>query len=171
MKTVAIYPGSFNPFTVGHLNILEKAERLFDEVFVAVGQNPMKKDLHSFSLNPTLTEVIISDKHRHELLSFQLKRKVTTYSGYLTEYVKQLREEYGPNFQIVIIRGLRNGDDLDYEINQLRVMEDLLQPLDVVFINCDREYEYISSTMCRAMETVESNSSLRYIAYSKNLTK
>ncbi len=164
MKTIAIYPGSFNPFTVGHQNILEKAERMFGEVIVAVGTNPTKP--HDGTYTVVRESFVALDKTapRHEILSHQLNRNVETYDGYLTNYIKSKRDG---ETRVILIRGLRNGDDLDYEINQLRVMEDLLGSfgrIDVVFIACDREFDYISSTMCRQMEAIEKNSSLRYIA-------
>jgi pantetheine-phosphate adenylyltransferase len=160
MKTIAIYPGSFNPFHIGHLNILEKAERMFDEVIVAVGQNPTKPQTETYiSLSGVVT--IVSDKPRHEVLSSVLNRKVESYVGYLSEYIKNKIDK---DTRIVLVRGLRNGDDLDYEINQLRVIEDLMgkDRLNVVFIACDKEYEHISSTVCRQMEVIEKNSSLIY---------
>lgn len=168
IKTVGVYPGSFNPFTIGHYNILLKAQSMFDEVIVVVGQNPFKKDLGTYTKNKD--NVVYQDtlSERTEILSEQLNLEVKTYSGYLTNYLRGLENLYtlrGEPCRVILIRGLRNGDDLDYEVNQIRVMEDLIKPrpLHVAFINCDREYEHISSTVCRAMEVVEKNSSHQYI--------
>lgn len=168
MKTIAIYPGSFNPFTVGHYNILLKAQNMFDEVIVAVGLNPLKKDSGTYTKNND--NIVYQDtvNERTEVLSEQLNLNVQTYTGYLTQYLQSIENEYmlrNEPCHVILIRGLRNGDDLDYEVNQIRIMEDLIQPrtLNVAFINCDREYGHISSTACRAMELVEKNSSANYI--------
>jgi len=168
IKTIGVYPGSFNPFTIGHYNILLKAQCMFDEVIVAVGLNPLKKDTGTYTKNKEGDVYQDITAHRTSILSEQLNMTVQTYSGYLTEYLRSIENEHivrNEPCRVILIRGLRNGDDLDYEINQIRVMEDLIKPraLHVAFINCDREYEHISSTVCRAMEVIEKNSSQRYI--------
>jgi len=161
MKTIAIYPGSFNPFTVGHQNILEKAERIFDEVIIAVGQNPAKPHTETYTIQNG--NVVLSKEPRHEVIGELLNRDVESYDGYLTDYIRNKVNNSEEDIKIVLVRGLRNGDDLDYEVNQLRVMEDMLgEPIDVVFITCDREFEHISSTVCRQMELIRKNTSLIY---------
>lgn len=170
MKTLAVYPGSFNPFTIGHYNILLKAQNMFDEVVVAVGQNPAKKNTGTYTKDNDGNVYLDTTKERELVLQEQLGMgiEVQTFSGYLTKYLRGLENErilQNNPTKIILIRGLRNGDDLDYEVNQLRVLEDLIAPrtLDTVFLTCDREYEHISSTACRLMEAVETNSSAKYI--------
>jgi pantetheine-phosphate adenylyltransferase len=176
MKTIAIYPGSFNPFTIGHYNILEKAEQMFDQVIIAVGVNPLKKQSGSIAAIREKGEVVVYENwvnKRCALISTQIGREVVEYVGYFHKYVLSVQKA-NPDAKIIIVRGLRNGDDLDYEINQLRVMEDLINAqrkyaadynmkFSTVFINCDREFEHVSSTVCRAMEIIEPNSSAAYI--------
>lgn len=145
MKTIAIYPGSFNPFTVGHKNIVEKAESIFGKgnVIVALGINPEKLSLDQISSD------VLEEKCR--VLSDKISRPVQYYIGFLHDYVSFLEQD-GTN--VVIIRGLRNGEDLDYEVNQIRFMDDFKKgkKLNFCFLMCDKEFEHISSSSIRTIQ-------------------
>ncbi|MCO4782065.1 MAG: adenylyltransferase/cytidyltransferase family protein [Candidatus Cloacimonetes bacterium] len=145
--SIAIYPGSFAPFHSGHMNILNKAENIFDKVIVAVGVNP-DKDLGSGDVTARI----------QELEDILVNREVLFYQGYLTDLVQSLPKK------TAIVRGLRNGYDLEYEMNQLRFIEDManISP-QVCFIPCDREYSYISSTAIRNMAKFEGNREEKYL--------
>jgi pantetheine-phosphate adenylyltransferase len=140
---IGIYAGSFNPFHNGHLNILDKAERIFDKVIVAQGINP-EKDTTSASLKK---------------LAVLKYRQIEHFDGLLTDYMAS-KEEHA---QIVLVRGLRNGDDLSYEVNQLRFMEDMKPGLKVVFIRCDMQFEHISSSAIRNLEKIEKGLGKKYL--------
>lgn len=143
---IGIYAGSFNPFHQGHYNILEKAERLFDKVIILRGLNPNKNNI-------TITA------EESNIISPKLQsREFATFTGFLTDYIAPL-EEYA---EITLIRGLRNGDDLDYEINQLRFMEDMKDNINILFLPCDKEYEHISSTSIRNLNKIDKDFSKRY---------
>ena len=142
MKTIAIYPGSFNPFHVGHLNIVEQAERIFGKgnVIICFGVNPDKVD-------PSKREDYIKSVGDKCLeLETKLGRQVEVYKGFLHDFICELEEE-GNN--VVVIRGLRNGDDLDYEVNQMRFINDYKKDVNVVYVTCDKEFEHISSSAIR----------------------
>lgn len=126
---IALYPGSFNPFSQGHLNILQKAERIFDKVIIGYGINSEK------------------NQNQENILPEALKYKqVIEYDGLLTDLVKSL------NYPVTIIRGLRNGSDLQYELNQYRFLQELSNnDIDVIFIFCDSEFEHISSSAIRQL--------------------
>lgn len=152
-KRIAIYPGSFNPFTIGHLNILEKAEAIFGKgnVIIAIGENPAKDK------NPQ-TQTF----YRVKTLQNNLPSKVVEkYKGFLTDYVWE-KEQAG--FDVTIIRGLRNGADLDYEVNQLRFMEEMKPDVKVMFLVCDKKYEHVSSSAYRMLEAVKPGSGHKYLA-------
>ncbi|MCJ8344267.1 pantetheine-phosphate adenylyltransferase [bacterium] len=146
-QSIAIYPGSFAPFHSGHMNILNKAENIFDKVIVAVGVNPDK------SLQDK--DIEVRTKELEELL---VNREVIFYQGYLTDLVQSLPKK------TAIVRGLRNGYDLEYEMNQLRFIEDMSKKkIQVCFIPCDREFSYISSTAIRNMSRFDGNREQKYL--------
>lgn len=136
MRTIAIYPGSFAPMHIGHLNIIEKAERIFGKgnVIVAVGVNPDKNYL---------------ERQDPKELEKTINRPVITYAKFLHELVQDYEKE---GLKVVIIRGLRNGTDLDYEVNQFRFINDFKKDINVVYITCDQEFEHISSSAIRKIE-------------------
>jgi pantetheine-phosphate adenylyltransferase len=144
MSKIAFYAGSFNPMHLGHLNVLEKSMRLFGEkqVVVMLGQNPTK------SGNPA-----IESRAKH--LNKRLKCDVVSFTGLLTDAMIQQAFNYGYGPQdIVLIRGLRNGYDLDSELVQWEFLKDLSPDLQIVFIPCDKEFNHISSTALRALADV-----------------
>jgi pantetheine-phosphate adenylyltransferase len=136
MKIMAIYPGSFNKMHVGHINIIEKAERIFGRgnVLIAVGVNPDKPVLESDNLH---------------FLEQRINRKIITYNNFLYELIQEYEDD---GYKVVIVRGLRNGVDLDYEVNQFRFLDDFKKDINVIYITCDREYEHISSSAIRKIE-------------------
>ncbi|MCS7458660.1 pantetheine-phosphate adenylyltransferase [Paenibacillus doosanensis] len=97
----AIYPGSFDPFTLGHLNILERAARLFDHIDVVVASNRSKN--YMFSAEERYEIIRLSTDHLQQSLS------VVQYPGIIADYIQE-------NHIDAIIRGIRGSTDLDYEI-------------------------------------------------------
>jgi len=125
---IGLFCGSFNPFHKGHYNVLQKAERIFDKVIIAFGKNPDKKD------------------RTWDIPNSIKNRQLGEYSGLLTDYVASLEHE------VVVIRGLRNSTDFDYEQNQYRYIQELMPLINIVNIFCDKEFEHISSSGIRTLE-------------------
>lgn len=151
MKTLAIYAGSFNPFHIGHLNIVEKAERIFGpgSVLIAIGVNPEKCSG-------------ISDDHilRANEIEKTTGRNVEVYSTFLHELIEKKELE---GHKVVLIRGLRNGDDLNYEDVQLKFINDFKKDIDVIFIKCDSEFNHISSSSIRSLQSFRPGSGDKYL--------
>jgi pantetheine-phosphate adenylyltransferase len=125
---IGVYPGSFNPFHMGHFNILEKAENIFDKIIIARGTNPEK-----------------TVSFRENLPSMIEYRQIESYEGLLTDFIKSLE------YEVTVIRGLRNSTDLQSEMTQYRFLDELMPGIKMVSIFCDIEYEHISSSSLRSL--------------------
>jgi pantetheine-phosphate adenylyltransferase len=153
MKTLAIYAGSFNPFHKGHLNIVDKMEAIFGygNCMIAIGVNPAK-------MNGNLQEQ--SEMIRRSVkLSQMLDMSVEVYTTFLHELIEKKEAE---GYKVVLVRGLRNGDDLNYEDNQLKFIRDFKKDINVVFIRCDEQFEHISSSSIRQLESFRPGSGEKY---------
>lgn len=126
--SIGIFCGSFNPFHKGHFNVLQKAERIFDKVIIAFGKNPDKNDR-----TWDVPEIIKN-------------RQIETYNGLLTDFVQSL------NYDVVVVKGLRNSTDFQYEQNQYRYIQELMPSIKIINIFCDKEFEHISSSGIRTLE-------------------
>jgi len=130
---VAIYPGTFNPITNGHTDLVERASRLFDKIIVAVGINRQKEEAMAVQERVALIETVLGHIDNVEVASFDTL---------LTEYVKTR----GAN---IILRGLRTVADFEYEF-QLVGMNRVLEPnIETVFLAPAEHLSYISSTLVR----------------------
>jgi pantetheine-phosphate adenylyltransferase len=150
-NTIALYCGTFSPFHIGHLNIVRKSLKIFDNLTVAFGHNPTK---------PQTDTVSRSEELKAKLEKLGIRCQVTVYSTFLHELIEEYENK---GFEVVLIRGLRNGDDLDYEDNQLKYIRDFKKDINVVFIRCDEEYEHISSSSIRSLESFRPGSAKKYL--------
>ena len=132
-----IYPGSFDPITKGHMNIIEQASKLFDEVIVAVMQNPTKKQ-GMFTLEERFKMI-------EELYKKINNIKVITATGAAVDIAIE-------NECIAIIRGLRSLTDYDYEVQLQQINKDISKgKINTVCLFADKEYQFISSSMVKAV--------------------
>jgi pantetheine-phosphate adenylyltransferase len=136
--STAIYPGSFNPWHEGHSDILRKALKVFDKVIVAVGRNPDKaNECDVRELTVMFGKELGED--RVEVIEF------TTL---LADFTKTV-------YCCAVIRGLRNGSDLQYEQNQQYWNEDLGLTIPTIYFICDRALSHISSSTIRALNKLK----------------
>jgi len=139
---IGVYAGSFNPLHIGHLNIIEKAEEVFDKVIVAIGQNPAK-GRHG--------NTVENEKREEEVRKAVIYRQVDTFNGLLTDYLESKEE----TVDTYLVRGLRNGADLDYEQNQLWFNNKLAKDnIKMICFLCDEAYEHISSSAIRSLQKI-----------------
>ncbi len=126
----AIYPGSFDPMTKGHLDIIQRSSKLFDEVIMAVVGNPGKSPL-------------LPVEKRKELMSAALKDlngvTVDSFQGLTVDYAKQ-------NNVTILIRGLRAISDFEAELGMAQANKELFPELETIFLMSKAEYSFISSS-------------------------
>ncbi|MBI4347786.1 MAG: pantetheine-phosphate adenylyltransferase [Elusimicrobia bacterium] len=131
--TTAVYPGSFDPVTLGHLDLVERACRIFDRVVVAVSNNSSKK--HTFSVAERIAML-------ENAVRAIPQAEVDTFSGLLVDYLKHQKAT-------TVIRGLRAVSDLDYEFQMASMNRRLYPKVETVFLMPDEQYTYLSSSMVK----------------------
>jgi pantetheine-phosphate adenylyltransferase len=133
MSRVAIYPGSFDPITNGHLSLLRRGLQIFDKIIVAIAINPDKKPLFTLEERVDILTAVLKDYPRTQIDHFQ---------GLLVDYVQ--RQESN-----VILRGLRALSDFEYEFQLALMNRKLSQKVQTVFMMTDYKWFYISSTIIK----------------------
>ena len=133
MKKRAVYPGTFDPFTSAHLDIVKRALRIFDEIIVAVAPSQKKSPLFS------LEERLYMIKKCVEDLRYV---KVEAFNGLLVDYVKEKKG-------IAIVRGLRAVSDFEYELQMALMNRRLNTEIETVFLMPSEEYSFLTSTMVK----------------------
>ena len=132
---IAIYPGSFDPITLGHLDIIRRAATCFDKVYICVLSNGDKK--------PTFTR-----EERVELIRSSLggmeNVEVECYGGLLADYARE-------KGSCVLVKGLRNATDFDLEYQMAAINRGIWPELETIFFPARLEYQHFSSTMVRDM--------------------
>ncbi|MDA8079109.1 MAG: pantetheine-phosphate adenylyltransferase [Nitrospiraceae bacterium] len=132
-KRIAIYPGTFDPFTYGHLNLVDRSLRIFDEVIVAVAPSAKKQPLF------TVDERIVM--LRKSLEGYD-RIRIDVFDGLLVQYVES-------RTGIAIIRGLRAVSDFEYEL-QMALMNRRMNPLiETVFMMPSEEYSFLTATIVK----------------------
>jgi pantetheine-phosphate adenylyltransferase len=156
MFRTAIYPGSFDPVTNGHLDIIKRAVKLFDKVIVAVINNPDKNLLFSAAERVKMLE---------ECFAGQPKLEIDSFDGLLVDYAEKKKAK-------AIIRGLRAISDFDYEFQMALTNRKLDPEIETVFLMTDHKYSYLNSSLVRQIAKLGGDiKELVPLAVSKRLIK
>ena len=136
MKITAIYPGTFDPITNGHSDLVQRASRIFDRVILAVatgGQNGGKQPFFSADERVSLAEDVLADMPNVEVIQFD---------GLLVDFVQKQNAQ-------VILRGLRAVSDFEYEFQLASMNRHLNEKIETMFLTPAEQYSYISSSLVR----------------------
>lgn len=140
----AIYAGSFDPFTMGHLNILNRAAKMFDEVIIAIGTNTSKKSLFMPEEKLEMIQEVIDDS------SLDNVRVILHTQGLTVDLAKSENAT-------VMLRGLRSLTDMEYEMN-IASMNKTQQPdIESVFLMADEQYRFVSSSLIKEIAMFDGN--------------
>jgi len=133
MGVSAVYPGTFDPITNGHIDLVQRASRLFDKVYVAVAASPGKKPMFTLDERVAMARLVLHDLKNVEVVGFDTL---------LVEFVRSLSAQ-------VIIRGLRAVSDFEYEFQLAGMNRKLDSGIETVFLTPAEKYSYISSSLVR----------------------
>ena len=128
----AIFPGTFDPITNGHLDVIGRGMKIVDELIIAVGDNPHKKPLFTGAERVEMIRELVQDKP---------EVKVERFTGLMVDFAKEINAQ-------VILRGLRNLTDVQYEF-QLALTNRAIGGLETVFIMTSEKYGFTTSTLIR----------------------
>jgi pantetheine-phosphate adenylyltransferase len=141
MKKIAVYPGSFDPITYGHLDIINRGLRVFDEIVVAVACNSQKNALFSFDERVDMIRQVVKDQERVT---------VDTFTGLLIDYVARKKAH-------VIIRGLRAISDFEYEFQIAQMNSCISKNCETLFMMTSLQYGYLSSSIVKEVCSLNGN--------------
>jgi pantetheine-phosphate adenylyltransferase len=141
MNQVAIYPGSFDPITNGHLSLIRRGLKIFNRIIVAIAINPEKKSLFSLEERVEILQNVLKEYPRIQIDHFQ---------GLSVEYVQKQEAN-------VILRGLRAMSDFEYEFQLALMNRKLSQKVETVFMMTDYKWFYISSTIIKEAASLGGN--------------
>ncbi len=129
----AIYPGTFDPVTYGHLDLIKRGSKIFDQLIVAIGHNPLKKPIFTIKERPNMVS-----KYVKEIPNV----KVDCFEGMLVDYVKEMQIN-------VILRGIRTVSDFEYEFQRALTNRVLKSDIETVFVMTSQEYSFLNSSLIK----------------------
>lgn len=134
--TKAIYAGSFDPFTMGHLNILKRASKMFEEVIIAIGTNTSKKSLFTPEEKLEMIQEVIDESEINNV-------RVMLHTKGLTVNLAKVEKAN------VMLRGIRSLTDMEYEMNIASMNKTQEPEIESVFLMADEKYRFVSSTLIK----------------------
>src|SRR5450759_4481794 len=133
MNKIAVFPGSFDPFTIGHEAIVRRALSLFDEIIIAVGDNALKKNFYSLAFRKEMISVVFQDESRV---------RVDDYAGLTVDFCRKNGAGY-------LVRGLRTSADFEFERAIAQVNKVMAPDVETVFLLTVPEHSHINSSIVR----------------------
>lgn len=136
---IGIYPGAFDPPTLGHLDIIKRSYKMFDKLIILIMNNNSKKSLLNFK---TKNEYL-----KKMTLNFQNNINIISFNNSLIEYIKKFNKKN----HIYIIRGIRNQDDFTYEQNMYLINKALYNNFETIFLFTNNKFNFISSSAVKEL--------------------
>jgi len=140
---IAVFPGSFDPITIGHVSLVRRALPIFDKIIIGIGLNTSKNKLFSLEQRKKWITDVFKDESKIEVMTFE---------GLTVNFCKKIGAKY-------IIRGLRNASDFDYEKTIAQLNHELNPEIETIFFISRPKYSHISSTIVREIIRVKGDAS------------
>lgn len=137
----AVYPGTFDPVTYGHLDVIKRGSKIFDELIVAVGHNPLKTPI--FTIKERMKML---SKYTGEIMNV----KVDCFEGMLVDYMKEIQIN-------IILRGIRTVSDFEHEFQRALTNRVLKTDIETVFIMSSQEYSFLNSSLIKEAVSLGGN--------------
>ncbi|NIP31677.1 MAG: pantetheine-phosphate adenylyltransferase [Candidatus Dadabacteria bacterium] len=137
-ETIAVYPGSFDPFTFGHLNIIERSSKIFDKIIVSIAHNTSKNTVFSIDERVEIISEIFKESENI---------KVDRFEGLLVDYIRKI----GTN---TVLRGMRTVSDFEYELQMANANKSIDPEIETIFMVTDSRFSYISSSLIKEIITL-----------------
>jgi len=128
-----IFPGTFDPFTLGHMDVLYRLTDIFEKVYISIAVNLDKSPIFTLEERKKMIEKVVGKNEAIE---------IAAVSGLVTEYMKN-------NGIKLLARGIRDGEDLHYELKMSKMNKLLYPEMDTIFLNTSERYNYISSSLIK----------------------
>lgn len=141
---IAVFPGSFDPITIGHVSLIKRAAKIFDKVIIAIGVNTSKNKLFPIEVRINWIE---------EVFKYNKKVEVMEFDGLTVDFCKDVGAKF-------IIRGLRNASDFDYEKTIAQLNSELNKDIETVLLISKPKHSHISSTIVREIIRVKGDASM-----------
>ena len=139
MDNFVVYPGTFDPLTKGHIDLVRRANKIFSRVVFAIADSPQKKTLFSLDERIDLAKSVFADLH--------IEVQVVGFSQLLASFLKEINAS-------AIIRGLRAVSDFEYELQMANMNRVLASQVETVFLTPDVECSYVSSSLVREIASL-----------------
>ncbi len=140
---IAVFPGSFDPITIGHVNLIQRACTIFDKIIISIGVNTSKNKLFPLEQRIDWINKVFRDESKIEVMEFH---------GLTVDFCKKVGAKF-------IIRGLRNASDFDYEKTIAQLNHELNHDIETVFLISRPRFSHISSTIVREIIRVNGDAS------------
>jgi len=141
LKITAVYPGTFDPITLGHFDIVSRASPLFDSVIMAIAESTSKNTVFSIAERVELARKVVSDLPNIEVQKFD---------GLMVDFARKCKAS-------VVLRGLRAVSDFEYEFQLAGMNRKLMSEVDTIFMPTSEKYTYISSSLVREIASYGGN--------------
>lgn len=146
---IAVCPGSFDPITLGHVDVIERGSRIFEELIVAVADNPLKDALFTFEERIDMIEKTVGDIPRV---------RVDSFTGLAVDYVSAIGK-------CVILRGIRTVSDFEYEFQMALTNRELNRDVETVFVMSSQDYSFIHASVIKEVVSLGGSASRFVPAY------